>query len=285
MKKIGIHANLAKPRAGAVLERLGQHAGMIGLSVCCPSELADQVPGATGMDLETMLDESDVLMALGGDGSMLKAVRSVDGRDLPVIGVNLGSLGFLTSVAEEDLERAMDCLASGDFTTSRRAMLDCRLVHAGEETARGRCLNDVVLCSASSRVITLRVTVSDEEVTSYICDGLVIATATGSTGHSLSAGGPIMHPSTEAFIISLLCPHTLSSRPLVISDQSRIEVRVDAVTGSARLTLDGQVEHSLSVDDRIQVAMSDRVATFIHLPDYSYFRVLRQKLGWRGSSV
>jgi NAD+ kinase len=285
MKKIGIHANRAKPRAEVVLERLGQHAAAIGMSVYCPSDIAQQVPGATAMEREAMLDEVDVLMALGGDGSMLKAVRSLNGRVLPVIGVNLGSLGFLTSVAEEDLERAMDCLAGDDFTTSRRAMLDCCLLHAGGETVSGQCLNDVVLQSASSRVITLAVTVSDEEVTSYICDGLVIATTTGSTGHSLSAGGPIMHPATEAFIVSLLCPHTLSSRPLVVSDQSHIEVCVAEVAGNARLTLDGQIEHNVVVDDRIQVKLSDREATFIHLPDYSYFRVLRQKLGWRGSSV
>jgi len=141
-------------------------------------------------------------MTLGGDGTMLRAVRELDGRDTPIIGVKIGGLGFLTTISEDDVERALRCLARDDFTTSMRAMLDCRVEQRGKKVASYRALNDVVVSSGPSfRVVTLDVSIDGDNVTSYVCDGLIVSTPTGSTGHSLSAGGPILTPETPAFVI------------------------------------------------------------------------------------
>lgn len=228
----------------------------------------------------------DILLVLGGDGTMLRAIRLLQGRDIPVLGVNLGSLGFLTSVAQKDMDYALTCLAKKRFTTSRRTMVDCRIRRSQKIISRHRALNDIVIDrGASSRIITLNLHVDDEDVSSYMADGLIISTPTGSTGHSLSAGGPILHPASRTFVINLICPHTLSTRPLVIPDGKRITVGIVKSAGDLVLSVDGQISEPLQPGDRIEVRRSARQIRFIHLPHHSYFAVLRQKLHWRGSTL
>ncbi len=286
MKKIGVLANCGKPEAAAVLRRLERKAAELRLGLVTCGETGRLLRGARRTSVAAMARGIDVLVALGGDGTMLRAVRLLAGRDVPVLGVNLGSLGFLTSVAQEDLERALTVLARGKFSISRRAMAECRLFRGRRQVGSYRALNDVVVgWGASSRICTLGLVIDGEQVASYMCDGLVVSTPTGSTGHSLSAGGPILHPAGDSFVISVICPHTLSNRPLVVPDRSRIVVRVTRAMKKLLLSVDGQEETAIRAGDRLEVRRSPRDVRLVHLPGYSYFSLLRQKLGWRGSSV
>jgi NAD+ kinase len=284
MKTIGIYANCDKPSAPSVLRRLNRLAKKLGFRLMASSPATDLLPGATCAEPEELIRHIDLLMVLGGDGTMLSAIRLLNGRDIPVLGVNLGSLGFLTSVTQQDIDRALHCLAQNRFTTSRIVLADCLVRRAAKIISRYRALNDVVIeRGGSPRIVTLNLRVDGEEVSSYVADGLIISTPTGSTGHSLSAGGPILLPESRALVVNLICPHTLSTRPLVIPDGKRISVEVAKSSGDLLLAVDGQVGEPLRTGDRIEVRRSPRQARFIHLPDYNYFAVLRQKLRWRGS--
>jgi NAD+ kinase len=284
MKRIGVIANRLKPDAPAVLTRLAAKAGALDMRLLTTGDTAALLPGARVVPEDQLVNEIDALVALGGDGTMLRAVRSLGGADIPVVGVNLGSLGFMTSVPQENAERALDVLADGHYTTSARAIASCR-VHRGSAAHEYRALNDIVLgWGASSRVVTIKLSIDNEEVTSYVCDGLILSTPTGSTGHSLSTGGPILHPETPAFVISVICPHALGHRPLVIPDQSRISVQIVEAPKKLLLSVDGQEEQPVEEGDRLEVARSPHSVRFFHLPGYSYFSVLRQKLHWSGSS-
>jgi len=286
MNTLGIIANCGKPRAAAVLAELAERAGVLGLELRSSGATAAMLPGVEDEPFEAVVNSVDAIVALGGDGTMLSAVRQLQGANVPLIGVNIGSLGFMTSVAEQDLSAALECLQNETFIISERVIAECVVVCAGQ-IARYCALNDVVISSgASSRVITLDVSVGGKAVTSYVCDGLIVSTPTGSTGHSLSAGGPILTPDARAFVISPICPHTLSSRPLVVPDTSEIRIEInDHSDHAARLSVDGQVGLALKSGDSVVVGRCDQNVRFLHLPDYDYFEVMRQKLRWRGSNV
>ncbi len=286
MKTLGIFANCDKPSAPAVLRRLERAAKQLGFRLAAAEPAAGLLRSAVRAESAALVRNIEALLVLGGDGTMLSAVRLLGGRDIPVLGVNLGSLGFLTSVAEKDLGRALACLARGRFTTSRRTLIDCVVRRGAAVLSRTRALNDVVIeRGASSRIVTLDLEVGNENVSAYMADGLIVSTPTGSTGHSLSAGGPILLPESRSLVVSLICPHTLSTRPLVIPDGKRIVITVAKSTGPLQLLVDGQAGEPLRVGDRVEVRRSPRQARFIQLPDYSYFSVLRQKLHWRGSAL
>lgn len=284
MKKLGVIANCEKQQAPAILARLRIKAAALGLALfpdAATAKLMGITSEATSLEVA---QQADTLMVLGGDGSMLRAVRDLGGRDIPVIGVNLGALGFMTSVPQDELERALECLVENQFTTSLRIMLDASLIRKGKTLAGYRALNDVLL-SCGRRVGTLRMKVDGLEVSDFVCDGLLVSTPTGSTGHSLSTGGPILLPTAPAVVITLICPHTLSTRPLVIPSDSAIEIAVAECAVGALLAADGQVGQPLEMGDSIRVGRSPHSVRFIHLPGYDYFSVLRQKLHWRGSNV
>ena len=279
-------ANCQKERASAVLAKMAVEADKLGIQLIAADETANLLPGCTSLDLKEMFDRVEAVVVLGGDGSMLSAVRKMAGIGKPLMGVNIGSLGFMTSVAEKDLVTALECIKNDKYVTSERTLADCTVIHEGDSIARYHALNDIVIRNGeSSRIITLGVTIDDKTVTSYSCDGLVVSTPTGSTGHSLSAGGPILMPQTNAFVISLICPHTLNSRPIVIQDKSKIALRVDDENQRVVLSVDGQVGRALEYSDQVLITRSDRKVTFLHLPGYNYFAVLRQKLHWSGSNV
>lgn len=286
MKNIGVIANTGKPRAPEVLSRVAARCRDLDLRIVTCDDSSELLPRAERLPPAEFLECIDVLMACGGDGTMLRSVRLLGRHDVPVLGVNLGSLGFMTSVPEEEAERALEVLREGSYTTSRRTLAHAQLLRAGDCVAEYDALNDLVIgWGASSRVITLTVELDGVEVTAYKCDGLILSTPTGSTGHSLSAGGPILHPETPAFVISLMCPHTLSSRPLVLPDDGTIVVKVSSADKTLLLAVDGQEGHALEEGDRLEVKRSPAGVRFIHLPGHNYFSVLRQKLGWRGSHV
>lgn len=286
MKNIGVLANCRKPEAAAVLGRLAARAAVLGMKLYTCDATGNRLPGAVRVSPSVFIRKIDVLMALGGDGTVLRAVRMLGGSDKSVLGVNLGSLGFLTSVTEGHLDRALGVLCKGTFMTSIRSIAECRLFRGKRQIAAYRGLNDVVIgWGISSRVNTLSVSVDGEPVAAYVCDGLIVSTPTGSTGHSLSAGGPILHPASPSFVINVICPHTLSTRPLVVSDKSRITVQVVRALKKLLLSVDGQEGCAVQQGDRLEIRRFAKPAHFVHLPGYSYFSVLRQKLNWRGSSI
>ncbi|MEI6564155.1 MAG: NAD(+)/NADH kinase [bacterium] len=284
MKYLGVIANCAKEQAPAVLARLCLKASALGLCLRPDAATAKLMGVVSSATLRDVVQQADTVMVLGGDGSMLRAVRELEGRDVPVIGVNLGALGFMTSVTEDHLERALECLVRNQYTTSLRMMLDGVLWRAGVQIGAYRALNDV-LVTCGSRVGTLRMTVDGQEVGDFVCDGMIVSTPTGSTGHSLSAGGPVLLPTAPAVVVSLICPHTLSTRPLVLPNDSLIEIKVVERAVSASLAIDGQVGQPLEIGDVVRISRCPHGVRFIHLPGYDYFAVLRQKLHWRGSNV
>jgi NAD+ kinase len=287
MKILGVIANCDKPEAGKVLQRVLAKTKELGMEILAEPATADLFNiKVRKEELPELFKKVDAIMAFGGDGTVLRVVRELNGLDVPLMGVNLGGLGFLTSVAESELENALECLVSNKFTVSLRTIAECTVTRGEEIKVQYRALNDIVIArEALARVITLDVQIDKNYVTSYVCDGLIISTPTGSTGHSLSAGGPIVTPEAVVFVLCVICPHTLSSRPLVVPDTSEISVKITNCKGRVILSIDGQVGVELQEDDYICVRRSDKGVRFIHLPGYNYFSLLRQKLHWRGSAT
>jgi NAD+ kinase len=286
MKRIGVVANVTKKRAGDVLGRIRAAAKRLSLDVLVDAATAELAEGALAKKSDKLFDEVDLILALGGDGTILRVIRELEGRDRPVLGINVGGLGFLTSVGEADMDRALECVAHDTFQVSTRSILQAELERGGKRIGIYRALNDVVLSNGSaSRVVTLDVSVNNDIGTSYVCDGLIVCTPSGSTGHSLSAGGPIITPETPAIVVTLICPHALSSRPMVLPDASQVAISVANSAGTVLMTVDGQVGATLERNDIIRISRSPWRAKLVHLPGYSYFSVLRQKLHWMGSSV
>jgi len=286
MKSIGVLANTRKTEAADALRRLAAQARTLGLTLAAGGETAALLPDLTPVAEDRLPEQIDALLVLGGDGTLLSAVRLLRGRDTPILGINIGSLGFMTSVPQPDLERAVATLAAGRFVLEARQMLECRLRRGDRVEGPWHGLNEIVIgWGASSKMVTLELAVDGEAATDYVCDGMIVSTPTGSTGHSLSAGGPILHPNTAAFVVDVVCPHALGSRPLVIPDQARIDIPVAESSKLLLFAVDGQEQHPLAQGDRLELRRSPRCVRFIHLPGYSYFAVLRQKLHWRGSSL
>lgn len=285
MKTLGVIANCRKERAAVVLRKLAVEAEALGLTLYASGDTAEMLEDVADASFEVAFRDVDAVVALGGDGTMLSAVRQLHNLDKPLMGVNMGSLGFMTSVTEQDLGAALQALRDETYIVSERSLLESVVSYRGG-TETHCALNDVVVTTgASSRVISLDVTVDGDLVTTYACDGLIVSSPTGSTGHSLSAGGPILSPEASAFVISPICPHTLSSRPLVVPDTSEIRITVAAPSGDANLIVDGQVGLTLKMGAAVSVQRCSRNVRFLHLPGYDYFAVLRQKLRWHGSSV
>lgn len=285
MKNLGVIANCAKQRAPLVLARIRSLARKLGLNLAADAQTSRLMRGAIpALPIAKLAANVDAILALGGDGTVLRVVRILAGRHVPLMGVNLGGLGFLTSVAETDLDAAIAALASDTCETTTRSLLQCSLTRKGRRPCCFHALNDVVVASSlNSRIITLEVQIERRHVASYSCDGIIIATPTGSTGHSLSAGGPIVMPDASVHVISLICPHTLSYRPLVVPDDLSVGIRVAEEFSRVHLSVDGQVGCPLREGDFVTVSKSPRVAVLLLLPGSSYFPLLRHKLRWTGS--
>ncbi|MGA1529524.1 MAG: NAD(+)/NADH kinase [Kiritimatiellia bacterium] len=288
MKSIGILMNTGKEQVTDLLPRLSAEAERLGveLSTC---QRIEPVPSGWRVVAEDQFESGiEALVTLGGDGTLLQAARLLKGKEIPVLGVNLGRLGFLTSATEAQLETGLRALVSGHYQTSKRVMLEAFLNRATPTTGSSRrlfALNDIVLgWGQSTRIIALDVTINDEAVTTYRCDGIIVSTPTGSTGHSLSAGGPILHPDTNALLMNVICPHTLSARPLVMPEDARISITVAQSGKDLLLSVDGQDADALGCGDTITVRKSARSFHLVHLDHYHYFSVLRHKLQWSGST-
>lgn len=234
-----------------------------------------------GKTRHQVAEQADLLLVLGGDGTLLAAAREAALRGVPILPVNMGSLGFLASFTVDELYPALEATLSGESIINERVLLLVERVNRGEILTKQRVLNDCVVHKGTlARMIELELYVDDGFVCRYRADGLIVATPTGSTAYSMSAGGPIVHPMVESILITPICPHTLSDRPVVIHDTSKIELRVAESSESVFLTLDGQTGVPIQVGDRVRITRAEERLKLIQPPNKSYFEILRSKLKW-----
>lgn len=223
----------------------------------------------------------ELLIVLGGDGTLLSAARALGSHNVPILAVNLGGLGFLTSVTLDELYPLLEQVLAGKHRTSERMMLDAEILRGGQPVERQCALNDAVANkSALARMLDFDVSVDGNHVGRYRADGLIVATPTGSTAYSLAAGGPIIDPQLDAFVITPICPHMLTNRPLVVPDTARIEVDFTPAEEPVYVTLDGQIGFQLKPKDRVTITKSKSRVALVRPPSKTYFEVLRSKLKW-----
>ena len=228
-----------------------------------------------------IIAESDLLLVFGGDGTLLSVARESGVESVPILAVNLGGLGFLTETRVQELQGMLVRVCAGDFDIERRMMLDVRLVTAGGDERCFRVLNDVVINkSALARMIDIETLVDGDYLTTYKSDGLIVCTPTGSTGYSLSAGGPVIYPDLRLISLAPICPHTLSQRPIILNDESVITLILKTPEEDVRLTMDGQVGERLHAGDVVEVRKSPVTVQLITSPVRTYFEVLREKFRW-----
>jgi NAD+ kinase len=246
-----------------------------------PDEEAARWTEAQGVARSELGRRVDAVVVLGGDGTLLAVARELGEHCVPILGVNLGTLGFLAETAQDELHKTLSDLLAGRVEREARMRLDVRVDREGSLRGRYLALNDAVISGPLSRLLDLDTRADGFEVTTYHADGLIVATPTGSTAYSLSAGGPLVLPDLEAIVVTPICPHTLTQRPLVLPPGSRIEVRVrDARRRAARLTVDGQVGCELGDADCVRVCRSVHPVTLLVPPDRNRFQVMRAKLRW-----
>lgn len=237
--------------------------------------------GIRGFSHEALAAVSEMMLVLGGDGTMLRASRLVSEKGTPILGINLGTLGFITEVNRNEIYQALENLLAGHCCTEDRLMLTTRAIRDGAVVAEYAVLNDVVIAkSALARIIDLETFVQETYVTSFKADGLIISTPTGSTAYSLAAGGPIMYPTLDSIVMTPICPHTLTNRPIVIPADFTIRITLKTPHEEVYLTLDGQVGLPLRVGDSIEIQKSEHKTKLVMPLKRDYFKVLRTKLKW-----
>jgi len=228
----------------------------------------------------------DWVVVLGGDGTLLGAARRVGRFGSPILGVNLGGLGFLTGIPSERLYPVIEMMINGRLEIESRVMLETKVLRKRKVVCRFEVLNDVVINKGTlARIIDLGVAINEEFLTTFRADGLIISTPTGSTAYNLSAGGPILYPTMETFILTPICPFTLTNRPIIIPDTSVIQIKIKNESEEAvLLTFDGQVGFDLYYDDKVIIRKSEKKIKLFRPPDHSYFNILRTKLMWGGTT-
>ncbi len=281
---IALVGNVADPRVAECMLSLVGH-----LSRRPGRLLVDQavdLPFAPGVtircDPSSFAREADLIIAIGGDGTLLYASRLVAGHDVPLLGVNRGRLGFLTDVGARTMLEDVDTVLAGRYSEDPRTMLSARLERPGTAPLSALALNDVVLQKREmGRMLDFETAIDGDLVNSHGADGLVVATATGSTAYALSCGGPIVGPELDVFVLAPVCPHTLSDRPIIVSARSRISLRLmERPHGRAQVTCDGETLGDMQLQDVLYVEKAQARITLLHPPGYDYYRLLRSKLHW-----
>ena len=280
MNTIGI---LSKPHLSNIESDLTQLVKWLkdrGKEVLLDLHLGETLPDSDSTSRTRIAKEADLLIVLGGDGTMLGAARLVEPRSLPILGVNMGGLGFLTETTIDDLYGSLEKVFAGAYHLDQRLMLQVVIYHQGKRMSEATVLNDVVIAKGHlARMISTQISINKTFMTNIRGDGLIIATPTGSTAYSLSAGGPILDPSLDVLLINPICPHTLSHRPFLTPSKGSIEVALASHT-KAVATLDGQIGIEMNPGDTVEICASEHRAQLIRFPDRSYYDVLRNKLKW-----
>ena len=281
-KKIGIISRPRRSNLPAVVPPLIDWLKSRNLEIYYDTESAAVLSDSSkGLSREEVAEKSELLLVLGGDGTLLAAAKVAAPLGIPILPINMGSLGFLTSFKAEEMYSALDDTLACRLPLSERVMLDVELIRDGRVIERQTVANESVINKGTlARMIDLELIIDNEFVARYRVDGLIVATPTGSTAYSLSAGGPIVHPSVESWIITPICPHTLTDRPVVIRDSSIIDVHLSAGTESVFLTLDGQTGIPMHQSDRVRMTRSKERLKLIQPVKKSYFEILHSKLKW-----
>ena len=280
IRTVGIISKPKMARAAEIVCGLLSWLEKNGIAYRCDAQTAEYGGITVSFSREQLPDDTDLVIVLGGDGTLLSAARMVAGRDIPLFAVNLGHLGFLTAISVEDLYPELERALLGEHRIGRRRMVDCELRREGEMIGCYSALNDIVITKTElARMIDLDTHVDNHFVAAYKADGLIIATPTGSTAYSLSAGGPVIFPSVNAFCITPICPHMLTNRPVIVPDSSVIQILVHGGEGTY-LTIDGQVGEPLSKGDLVICRSSPKTIQLIRPPKMLFFDVLREKLKW-----
>lgn len=280
MLTVGLFPNTKKQSIGTVLGWIMQYFKERNIQVVMPEDAALELKCShLAGKLECVRNDITFGITLGGDGTLLNTAREIAPFGIPVCGVNMGNLGFLTEIELPDLSTALERLVKGDYYIEERLMLDAVVIRDGSPIYISPALNDIVVAKGGfSRMIKLKLYIDEELTADYPADGLIIATSTGSTGYSLSSGGPIVNPKLKVIVITPICPHTLHSRALVVSEREEIKVRMQATHDDIVLTVDGQSVYNLLPNDTVVVRRSPFRARFIKFTGKSYYETLRTKL-------
>ncbi|MBA4495006.1 NAD(+)/NADH kinase [Paenactinomyces guangxiensis] len=285
MKTIGITINQDKPKAHIFVHQLLQLLERKGSVVYVEPGTAKALGRAEiGLELDCFPQKVDLVFVLGGDGTLLGIARQFAEHHLPILGFNVGHLGFLSEAEPGDLSTAVDRVLAGDYYIEERLMLTAELVRQGEVIEKGTALNDIGIAKGSfGRMITCTAYMDGIYLGTYSGDGLIVSTPTGSTAYSLSCGGPIVYPDIQTLLLTPICPHTLTSRPMVLPAESVLEIKVSAAHREMEMTIDGQLGYCLKEDDIVRVSRSPFNTLLIKWQERSFFEVIRKKL--QGESV
>ncbi len=277
--KIALVGKLGSPEIAASLRELAAFLKKRGCETFIEKETAADI-GDRGLDYAAIGAKADLAVVIGGDGTLLAAARNLVRHRVPVVGVNLGRVGFMTDIGHRDMQEGIGAILEGKYKVEERTLLDAEILRGRESVLRTLALNDAVVSKgAQGRLIEFELKLDGEFIYALRADGMIVATPTGSTGYALSAQGPILHPSVPAFALVPLAPHTLSARPVSVSDKSVIEIHLKHAQ-EARAHFDGLALADLKDGDRLVLKRSADAVRFVHPPGYRYFATLREKLGW-----
>jgi NAD+ kinase len=280
-KSIGILTKPKFPAAKSTLQDVVTWLRTRSIDVILDTTSAHLLGEHGGSQENQLASTADVLLVLGGDGTMLNAARLAGGRGIPILGVNMGGLGFLTEVRLENLYPSLERVFANDYVLDERLMLRTHVQRHGSTIAEGVVLNDVVISKGTvARMIELKIAIQGRFVTNLRGDGLIVSSPTGSTAYSLSAGGPIIDPAVQSLILTPICPHTLTHRPLIVPGNAEIEVTLTSKDDGSMATLDGQMGVAITQGDTVVIQTSEHRTRLIRFPESNYYDVLREKLKW-----
>lgn len=281
MKSIGLYAKRTSPAAVRVARQVKCWLLQRDVQVLIEGTLAADMGEAEGVAGDELPKLVEGIIVLGGDGTLISVARKVGDLKVPILGVNLGSLGFLTEITLDDLYAELERVLSGDFTVSDRIMLQAGIERDGEQVAAYQVLNDVVINKgALARIVDMEVWVDDHYLTTFKADGLIVSTPTGSTAYNLAAGGPIVYPGLNCLVITPICAHTLTNRPIIVSDEAVIRITMQIDDERVYITADGQVGMALQAQDVVEIRKANMCTHLIKSASKEYFEVLRTKLHW-----
>jgi len=286
VKKIGLFCKPKAPSAANTLSKLIHWLRKLNCQVFLDTATATIINESSSHSKATISEIADLLIVLGGDGTLLSVARAAHPHNVPILAVNLGSLGFLAEISLDELYPTLENILNEKFKIESRMLLNAYIWRNGKKVEDYNVLNDIVINKGVvARVINLQVLVDGQYMTSYRADGLIIATPTGSTAYSLSAGGPIIHPSMQTLVLSPICPFTLTNRSILIPDQSIIQVKLDAEYNDVRVTLDGQESYKMKAGDILEIQKTKTTLQLIKGPNKNYYKILRKKLHWGTQNI
>ncbi len=279
MKTIAVVAKRGKPEALALIRQIRER--YPALELLLDPHAAQALSEPLTPTQKEMAERAELVIVLGGDGTLIHAARMLAGRQVPILGINLGTLGFMTEIPRNEMFDELNRVLAGQFRTESRMKLRCRLYRGGSVLIEDEVLNDIVINKgALARIADHETSIDGTYVTTYKSDGVIVSTPTGSTAYALSAGGPIVHPMLDCMIVAPICPHALTQRPIVVPGDQLVSISLKAEVADVYLTLDGQAGHVLQVGDRIEVQRSENRVLLVRNPKLGYFAILREKLHW-----